>query len=80
MDELTADLRQINHHTQHQHQSMQPSNRQTRDNFNRAAQNHKRMSSLNAVHLNQVVKLTNQKFLSRSPDFMAVNHNSDKPG
>ena len=38
------------------------------------------MSSLNAVHLNQVVKLTNYKFLSRSPDFTGVNnHNSEKP-
>lgn len=61
---------------------MQQTNRRTGENFNKGfPSSHKRMSSLNAVHLNQVVKLTNQKFMSRSPDFTGVNnnHHSDKP-
>ena len=82
MNDLGVDFKHSHTTTQNQHHSLQPTNRQTKDNFNKIAQsNHKRMSSLNAVHLNQVVKLTNQKFLSRSPDFIAGNnnHNSDKP-
>ena len=59
--------------------------RETRENFNKnggGAATHKRMSSQNADHLNRVVKLTNQKFLSRSPDIHQVNGagaHSEKP-